>query len=376
MRYLDHAATTPLEPQVLEAMLPYLVERFGNPSEPHAAGRAARAGLDDARARVGEALGCGAVDVVFTGGGSEADNIAVLGRCDGPPGRLVVAAIEHPAVRGQAQRLAARGWDVAWLPCRPDGQVEAAALEELVRPGDALCALMAANNLTGVVQPVAAAAEVCARAGVPLHVDAVQAASGAALDVAALPGRVTLAVAAHKLGGPKGVGALVGPGLRDLAPVLVGGGQERGLRPGTESVALAAGLAASLALRQGAPAEWAARAARRDALEAGLPADVEIIGRTAPRLPGHSLLLTGVRGDTLVHVLDGQGICVAAGAACASGAAEPSHVLAAMGVPADAARTALRVSLGPASDDADVVALHAALGPAREALLAARGAVA
>ena len=172
-------------------------ERFGNPSEPHAAGRAARAGLDEARDSVAATLGCAPAEVVFTGGGSEADNLAVLGRLrDG--GRVVASAIEHPAVR---EPLRAYGGEVAWAPVTADGVVDPAALAELVRPGDALCCVMAANNVTGALQPVAAIAE-CAERGVPLHVDAVQAASGA--DVRALPGRTTLALAARKLGRPEG----------------------------------------------------------------------------------------------------------------------------------------------------------------------------
>lgn len=362
--YLDHAATTPLSEAAWEAMEPYLRERFGNPSEPHAAGRAARAGLDDARASVAATLGCRPDDVVFTGGGSEADNLAVLGRLAGG-GRVVASAIEHPAVR---EPLLAYGGDVAWAPVTPDGVVDLDALAGLVRPGDALCCVMAANNVTGAVQPVAAIAELCAERGVPLHVDAVQAASGA--DVRALPGTATLAIAAHKLGGPKGVGVLAGA-VSSLPPVVRGGGQEHGLRPGTENVAGAVALAAALAERQGpaAAAERSARAALRDRLEreAGVP----VAASGLPRLPGHALLLAGVRGDLVVHQLDGAGICVAAGSACAAGSAEPSYVLTAMGLDAATARGAVRVTLGPESTAAEVDAFLAAFAPARDGLLRA-----
>jgi cysteine desulfurase len=228
---------------------------------------------------------------------------------------------------------------------------------------------MAANNVTGAVQPVSDVADLCAERGVPLHVDAVQAAAGC--DVRALPGDSTIAIAAHKLGGPKGVGVLAGPGVASLPAVVRGGGQERGLRPGTENVAGAAALAAALAERQGrgAVAERDARAALRDRLEreAGLP----VASAGAPRLPGHALLLAGVRGDLVVHQLDGEGICVAAGSACAAGSAEPSYVLAAMGIDPATARGAVRVTLGPESVAAEVDAFLAALGSARAGLLRA-----
>jgi cysteine desulfurase len=370
--YLDHAATTPLSDEAFAAMEPYLRTAFGNPSEPHAAGRAARAGLVAARERVAATLGVRPGDVVFTGGGSEADALAVLGRLAGG-GRVVASAIEHPAVRETLRAYAARGGEVAWAPVTADGVVDLDALDALVKPGDALACLMWANNVTGAVQPVEAAAALCAERGVPLHVDAVQAASGIAVSVAALGPAATLAIAAHKLGGPKGVGVLAGPGVATLAPVYHGGGQEHGLRPGTENVAGAAGLAAALAGRQGpaAPAERGPRAAPRDRLEAacGLPSAAAGV----ERLPGHALLLAdGVRGDLLVQVLDGAGFCVAAGSACASGSAEPSHVLTAMGYEPAGARSALRVTLGPETSDADVdafsLALRDALAPLRLAL--------
>ncbi len=362
MIYLDHAATTPLSSAAWRAMEPYLREHFGNPSEPHAAGRAARAGLDAARSSMAETLGCAPAEVVFTGGGSEADNLAVLGRI-ASGGRVVASAIEHPAVR---EPLLAYDGEVAWAPVTSDGVVDLGVLATLVRPGDALCCVMAANNVTGAIQPVAEIAALCAERGVPLHVDAVQAAAGC--DVRALPGDSTIAIAAHKLGGPKGVGALAGRGVASLAAVVRGGGQERGLRPGTENVAGAAALAAALAERQGpgAAAERVARAALRDRLErdAGLP----VASAAAPRLPGHALLLAGVRGDLVVHQLDADGICVAAGSACAAGSAEPSYVLAAMGLDPATARGAVRVTLGPETTASEVDAFLAAFVPARAGL--------
>jgi cysteine desulfurase len=363
--YLDHAATTPLSPAAWRAMEPYLKQHFGNPSEPHAAGRAARAGLDAARESVAATLGCAFGEVVFTGGGSEADNLAVLGRT-AAGGRVVASAIEHPAVR---EPLLAHRGEVAWAPVTPDGVVDLAALAELVRPGDALCCVMAANNVTGAIQPVDDVAALCAARGVPLHVDAVQAAGGC--DVRALPGASTVAIAAHKLGGPKGIGVLAGPGVAGLPAVVRGGGQERGLRPGTENVAGAVALAVALAERQGpgAEEERAARAALRDRLEREVALPVAAAG--APRLPGHALLLAGVRGDLVVHQLDGDGICVAAGSACAAGSSAPSYVLAAMGIDAATARGAVRVTLGPESVAVEVDAFLRAFAPARAGLLRA-----
>ncbi len=372
MTYLDHAATTPLSDAAWAAMEPYLRERFGNPSEPHAAGRAARAGLDAARETVALVLGVAPSEVVFCAGGTEADNLAVAGRlADG--GRAVASAVEHPAVREPLLAYERRGGDVCRAPVDADGVVDLTRLAALVRPGDAICSVMWANNVTGVVQPIEEIAAICADRGVPLHVDAVQAAGGTGVSATVLGERGTLAIAAHKLGGPKGVGVLAGRGVASLSAVLHGGGQEAGLRPGTENVAGAAGLAAALAERQGDPAEWGRRASRRDRLEreAGLP----VAGGGAPRLPGHSLLLTGVRGDVLVVQLDGEGICVAAGSACAAGTAEPSHVLSAMGYDDTEARGALRVTLGPETNDGDVDRFLAAFAVHRSALdVAVRGA--
>jgi cysteine desulfurase len=358
--YLDHAATTPLAPAVLEAMLPFFSERFGNASEPHWAGRAARAGLSDARSRVAAVLGVAAHEVVFTGGGSESDNIAVHGRTSGPPGRVVASSVEHPAVREPVRALGERGWEVVWAPVDREGLLDLGAFADLVQPGDALACVMWANNVTGVVQPVEAVAAICAERGVPLHLDAVQAPSGVRVEAGTLPGDVTVTLAAHKLGGPKGVGVLAGRGIASLQATVLGGGQERGLRPGTENVAGAVGLATALELRQSDRADWAARAALRDRMTAAV--GLRVAGARAPRLPGHALLLTGARGDMLVHLLDGHDIAVAAGSACSSGSPTPSHVLVAMGLEADVARGALRVSLGPETTAEDVDTFVAALG--------------
>ncbi len=370
--YADHAATTPLRDEVRAAMEPFEQDRFGNPSEPHWAGRAARAGLDAARRRVAELLGCAPAEVVFTGGGSEADNLAVLGRAVPAAGRAVASPVEHPAVREPLRRLAAGGTDVQWAPVDEDGVIDLDGWAGLVRPGDSLAAAIWGQNVTGVLQRVEDLAGVCAERGVPLHLDAVQAAPAFALDLARLPGEVTVAVAGHKLGGPRGAGALAGRGVATLAPVLLGGGQERGLRPGTENVAAAAGLAAALEL---APQDAPRVRALRDEYESRLRTldpSARILGAGADRLPGHSLaLLPGVRGDAMVDLLDEDGIAVAAGSACASADREPSHVLAAMGLDADEARGALRVSLGALTAEGHPAAIAEAVARAAAALRAA-----
>jgi cysteine desulfurase len=345
--YADHAATTPLRDEVRAAMEPFERDRFGNPSEPHWAGRAARAGLDAARRRVADLLGCAPDLVIFTGGGSEADNLAVLGRARAGNGRVVASPVEHPAVREPLRRQAAAGTDVQWAPVDEDGVIDLDGWAGLVRPGDSMAAAIWGQNVTGVLQPVESLAQVCAERAVPLHLDAVQAAPAHMLELARLPGEITVAVAGHKMGGPRGMGALAGPGVATLLPVLLGGGQERGLRPGTENVGAAAGLAAALEL---APQDASRVEPLRDAYEARLRTldpSARMLGAAAPRLPGHSLaILPGVRGDAMVDLLDEDGIAVAAGSACASTDPEPSHVLAAMGLDVDEARGALRISLG------------------------------
>jgi cysteine desulfurase len=353
--YADHAATTPVSDEAWEAMQPFLREHFGNASEPHWAGREARRGLDAARATAAAALGVDAADVVFTGGASEADNIAILGRAAREAGRVVTTPLEHPAVSGAVEALERNGCEVVTLPVDGNGCVPVSALDEAVRPGDLVCSLIWASNLTGVIQPVAEAAAICAERGVPLHLDAVQACPALRVDIGALPGAVTAAVAGHKLGGPKGAGLLCGRGLASLEPVLFGGGQERALRPGTESVAQAAGLAAALVSAAGDGGRYARYRAVRDSYEAALGTHLEgvtFVGAGAERTPGHSLaLLADLNGHALVALLDDEGIAAAAGPACASAESSASPALTAMGVTPAAARGALRLSFGALSED-------------------------
>jgi cysteine desulfurase len=358
--YADHAATTPVCDEAWEAMQPFLREHFGNPSEPHWAGREARRGLDAARAGAADALGVAHDDVVFTGGASEADNLAILGRATRGPGRIVTTPLEHPAVSGAVDALERNGCEVVIVPVDADGRVPVDALADAVRPGDLVCSLIWASNLTGVIQPVAEAAEICAGRGVPLHLDAVQACPALEVDVGSLPGAVTAAVAGHKLGGPKGAGLLCGRGLATLAPVLFGGGQERALRPGTESVAQAAGLAAALTAARSDHGRRDRYRAVRNSYEGALATAVQgadFVGEAAERTPGHSLaLIDGVQGHALVALLDEQGVAAAAGPACASAEASASPALTAMGIEPARALGALRLSFGALSGAGDGVA--------------------
>jgi cysteine desulfurase len=369
--YLDHAATTPVGPEARAAMEPYLSERFGNASEPHAYGRAARAALEAARATLAELLDAEPGQVVLTSGGSEADNQAVFGLAGAGPGRIVVSAIEHPAVREPARELERRGFEVAWAPVDGDGVIDAEAFEGLVRPGDRLAAAMWANNVTGAVQPVERLAAAAAERGVPFHCDAVQAAASFPVGLRS-SGAASLALSAHKLGGPKGVGCLLARDPGRIRPLVWGGGQERGLRSGTENIAGAVGFAAALAATRVADDH---RAALRGRLEAALQGETVVVSAGAERLLGHLLaLVPGIRAELLVLALDREGYAVAAGSACAAGDAEPSHVLVAQGMSARDARSVVRVSLGPGTTEAEVdgfaTAFTACVGRLREGGLA------
>lgn len=332
LAYLDHAATTPVRPEAAEAMLPWLTGRFGNPSGGHAVAREARTAIEEARDELAEVLGCQPREVVFTSGGTEADNLAVAG----VGGRVACSAFEHHAV---LDAVRARGGTT--IPVRPDGIVDVGTV-----PDDAdLVSVMLVNNEIGTIQPLA---EVAARAGGLVHTDAVQALPW--LDVAALAAPAHLvSVSAHKVGGPQGVGALVvREGVR-LAPLLRGGGQEAGRRSGTHNVAGIVGFAAAVRACRAAPPDVAAL---RDRLATGLAAipgcRPTVPGGTAPGIL--SVLLDGIESEALLVLLDRAGVCASAAASCASGAMEASHVLAAIG----AAGGSLRLSLGWTSTEADV----------------------
>jgi cysteine desulfurase len=361
--YLDWNATAPLRAEAREAMIAALDEA-GNPSSVHAEGRAARRLVEDARRRVAALVGAEPADVLFTSGGTEANALALApGHGGAGPRVLLVSAIEHPSVLAGG-RFAADG--VIKVPVGADGCVDLAALERQLSMverdgrGPALVSLMQANNETGVVQPVAAAADIVHRAGGLLHVDAVQGAGRIPCDISAL-GVDLLTLSGHKIGGPKGVGALVRrTGAANWPePLIKGGGQERGARAGTENVAAIAGFAAAAAAAaRELEAEHRRLATLRDCLETGLKADfptVTIFGAEVERLPNTTLFaVPGAKAETAVIGLDLAGVAVSSGAACSSGKVAASHVLAAMGVAGALARGAVRVSLGYATQEADI----------------------
>jgi cysteine desulfurase len=382
--YLDYAASAPLRAEALAAMLPLLERPAANPSSQHGPGRAARAAVETAREQVAALVGAAPDQVVFTSGGTEADNLAVKGAVLARPEgarRIVCTAVEHHAVLDAAAWAEAdAGARVALAPVDPAGRVDLELLGGLLEPGrTALVAVMAANNEVGTGQPVAAAAGLAHAAGALLLCDAVQAAGLPGVDMGR-DGVDLLALAAHKLGGPTGVGALVVRAGADLRPLLHGGGQERGLRSGTLPAAAIAGFgaaaAAALAERQ-APGYAAGLAALRARLLAGLRALEPALvvngdparSGGAPGLPGLlSVRFPGRRAEDLLLLLDRQGIACSAGSACASGAVTPSHVLLAMGRDPAAARETVRFSLGHASTEADVDAAVAAVGQAVQVL--------
>jgi cysteine desulfurase len=353
--YLDNAATTPMHPEAVEAMLPFLRDRFGNPSGSHAVSREAKKALEEAREVVAACLGASPAEVVFTAGGTEADNLAVFGAAAARPGAVVCSAVEHHAVLHPTQAL---GGGLA--PVLPDGTVDLDALRLVLGPEVSVVAVMLANNEVGTVQPLADVVAV-ARERAPHAVvvtDAVQAFPW--VDVAGLAaGADLVAVSAHKFGGPKGVGALVVRRGVALRPMLHGGGQERDLRSGTHNVAGVVAMAAAMqAVVRDREATVARVGALRDRLADGLLAAVEGAAETGDRagkVAGNChLTFPGVESEALLVLLDGAGVCAAAGSACASGAVEPSHVLSAMGVPRERGLGALRLSLGPETTEADV----------------------
>lgn len=364
--YLDHNATSPVHPAVREAMMPLLGETFGNPSSLHAFGQRARRALDLARQRVASALGAEPDEIVFTSGGTEADNLALKGACRalGPGAQLVTSAIEHQAVRSTATALAADGLPVTTCPVDARGVVDREAVLAAVTPGT-LVSVMAANNDLGTLQPVAElAADVHARGGI-LHSDAVQAFGKVLLRVGDL-GVDLLTLSAHKVGGPKGVGALYVKRGTPLAARQHGGHHERHRRAGTENLPgiVGFGVACEVAVPERLSAA-AGIAARRDRLEAELLAaipDAAVHGPPADRVPNTlCLTLGGVPGETLVMALDLAGIAVSTGSACSAGLDEPSYVLAALGVDPERLRSGLRLSLGPETTDDDAAHVLAVL---------------
>jgi cysteine desulfurase len=365
--YLDNNATTPLDPRVRAAMLPWLGERWGNPSSIHRSGQDAREAVEEGRARVAALLGSRPEEVVFVASGTEANNAVVrsAARRSSGQGHLVVSALEHPSIRMTADDLAALGMSVTVVPPGADGVVAVTAVEAALRPDTRLVCLMLASNEIGTLQPVAEVARECRRRGVALHCDAVQAAGKIPLDTAKL-GADTLAIGAHKFHGPLGAAALWTRTGVEVQPYVLGGGQERRRRASTENVAAIVGFGEAA---RHAAAELADRrshlAALRDRFEAGLAAieDVTVHCQSSPRLPNTShLAVQGVEGEALTIRLDLAGFAVSTGSACASGTMEPSPTLLAMGLPPHQALSSLRVSFGMTNTAAEVDRFLDALG--------------
>ena len=366
--YLDHNATTPLDARVLEAMLPFLKERYGNASSRHEYGRAARAAIDTARQQVAAAVGAHPTEVVFTSGGSEANNLFIKGAAAClKPATIAVSAIEHPCVREPALDLKRLGWDVHEIAVDAEGRVAETDFSAALAKSPKLVSVMLANNETGVLQDIPALATQARTAKAWFHTDAVQALGKAAIDFRALnaAGVSALTVSAHKLYGPKGAAALVLDKRIELKPLICGGGQERNLRSGTENVPAIVGFGAACEL---AVARLEMDAARLDALRGRLEEGLAGVGatvfsRNALRLPNTTFFaLAGIDGETLVAQLDRAGFAVASGSACSSVSPEPSRTLLAMGVEAGMAKGALRVSLGRANTEEDVARFLQALG--------------
>ncbi|HOS42181.1 MAG TPA: cysteine desulfurase family protein [Armatimonadota bacterium] len=350
MIYLDYAATTPLDPRAEAAMAPFARAAFGNPSSLHAAGRAARAALDGARDTVADWLGCSISDVIFTSGGTESDNLALKGAARALRSRgthVITTAVEHHAVLESCAALTRDGFQVTYLSPDRDGLISPDQVAAALTPETILVSVMMANNEIGTIQPIAEIGRLCRARRVVFHTDAVQAAGELPVRVRELSVDL-LTVSAHKLYGPKGVGALYARGGTRLQPLLDGGGQEHERRAGTENVAGIVGFAEAL---RGMPDadEIARLRARRDRLLDGLLAipDSRLHGSRSQRLANNAnVAFAGVAGETLVLALDLEGIAAGTGAACAAGAVEPSHVIQALGYDRVRAREAVRFSLG------------------------------
>lgn len=362
--YLDWNATAPLDEAAREAMLPWIGGgRFGNASSRHEYGRQARAAIDEARSQIAKAAGAHSTEVVFTSGGSEANNLFLKGAAAClKPGRVAISAIEHPCVREPALQLRRTGWEVREIAVDADGLIDHAAWADVLAWKPQLVSVMLANNETGVLQDVAALAADCKARGIWFHTDAVQALGKIEVDFRGL-GVHAMTLSAHKLGGPVGAGALILDKRVELAPLIAGGGQERNLRSGTENVAAIVGFGAAC---EAISTRGAEEGKRLSTLRAALETNLQQIGAQifsvgAQRLPNTSFFtIDGIDGETLVAKLDRAGFACASGSACSSAHPEPSHTLVALGVDPVLARNAVRVSLGRATtrDEVDAFALQ------------------
>lgn len=362
--YLDHAATTPVDPEVLRVMAPWFTEYFGNPSSIYQLGQQSRAALDMARSQCAAALGCHASEIVFTSGATESNNLALAGSLwarresdpHGPAPHMVTTAIEHHAVLHKAEWLATIGFDLTVVPVSAEGFVDPSAIERAIRPETALISVMYANNETGAIQPISDIASIAHAHGIPLHTDAVQAAGLLPLKVDDL-GVDLLSLSAHKFYGPKGVGLLYVRRGIPLSWQQLGGGQESGRRGGTENVPLIVGMAAALTLAERDRAIYARDCAElRDRLFAEIEERVDGVSLNGPALDGQrlannlNLAIDGVQGETVLLNLDMDGIAASAGSACTTGNVQPSHVLKAMGYSDEHCRTSIRLTTGRCND--------------------------
>ncbi|HXZ41194.1 MAG TPA: cysteine desulfurase family protein [Terriglobales bacterium] len=356
--YFDNNATTPVLPEVLEAMRPYFSEHFGNASSVHHHGQETREAVERARESVAALIGCGASEIVFTSGGTEADNLAVFGVVrEGD--HVISSSIEHHAVLNSSKYLQSIGCEVTYLPVDGRGLIDPDEVRRALRPNTKLITIMTANNETGVLQPVEEIGKIASETDAYFHTDAVQAAGKVPFDVKCI-GCDMLSLSGHKMHGPQGVGALFVRKRTRLRPMLWGGSHERSRRAGTENVPGIVGLGraaemAKSALRQDEPARLNAM---RDQLEQKILTEVKdtrVNGQGAPRVPNTTnICFKGIEGEALLIALDLKGLAVSMGAACSSGAIEPSHVLTAMGLPPDHARASIRFSLGKQNTNEDV----------------------
>lgn len=375
--YLDNAATAPVRREVLEAMWPYLTAEYGNPSSHHEVGETAARGLADARARVAAVFGCRPAEVIFTGGGTESNNLAIKGLALGDPrGRhIVTTAIEHPAVLESCAYLQRfHGFEITAVGVDSTGLLDLESFERALRPDTTLASVMYANNEVGTVQPLAEVSRLARAAGVPLHSDAVQAVGWLTLAVDGL-GVDAVTIAGHKLGAPKGIGALfVRHGIR-LEPLLHGGGQEGGRRSGTENVAAIVGLARAIELAEQERVLYAESISRlRDEFIADVLATVPgavLTGHRVERLPGSaSFCFAGTSGEAVLLELEQRGITCSSGSACAAGSDEPSSVLTAMAVTRELAQTAVRFTIAVTTTSQQLASVASAV---RQAIAAVRG---
>jgi cysteine desulfurase len=359
--YLDHASTTPVDSEVATAMLPWHTEEFGNPSTVYSLGLAAAQAVGQARESIASTVGADPEEIYFTSGGTESDNWAILGTAEAQQkkGRhLVTSTIEHHAVLESVDYLEKHGCEITRIPVDGGGFVDPESVRRAIRPNTVLVSIMHANNEVGTIQPIAEIGKITREAGVLLHVDAVQTAGKLPLDVEEL-GVDMLSVSAHKLYGPKGVGFMYLRKRTRISPLFHGGGQEKGRRAGTHNVPGIMGMAKAFELAATRMANDAAReTGLRDRLWRGLSESIEAIymnGDPVRRLPNNlNVRLDGIEGEAMILMLDMEGICVSSGSACTTGSLEPSHVLLALGIPAEHAHGSLRVTLGRGTTDEDI----------------------